>query len=381
METVLRLQIDALCIAVLLVIAPAVERRAAGTRSGRAPDARAFMGLIASTVAILAFDAAGWAIDGMPGRAGRAAVYAADCAYYLAHPLPTLLYIVYADFQVRGDPARSERIVRPLAAVFAALGLLAISAPLNGLLFSVDGANRYVRGPAFGIYAIALFGLTAFSILPAVVHRKNLRPGVFWTLLAYPVPVIVAAVLQNLRYGLVLIWPATTVFLVAAGSNIQRRRATTDHLTGAANRRSLDEELERLVAAGRPARRFGGMLLDLDDFKSINDRLGHEAGDRALEDAAAILAQAVRREDIVARFGGDEFVLLLPGADEATLAEVAARVRRKAEAHNASSSRPYALAFSVGAGIYDPAADGSAQAFLARLDAAMYADKAARRRS
>ncbi|HRZ66218.1 MAG TPA: GGDEF domain-containing protein, partial [Spirochaetia bacterium] len=74
-------------------------------------------------------------------------------------------------------------------------------------------------------------------------------------------------------------------------------------------------------------------MVDLDDFKSINDRLGHEAGDRALEDAAAILRASVRAEDLVTRFGGDEFVVLLPNATEESLAEIAGRIRRRTESH------------------------------------------------
>jgi diguanylate cyclase (GGDEF)-like protein len=120
-------------------------------------------------------------------------------------------------------------------------------------------------------------------------------------------------------------------------------------------------------------------MVDLDEFKSINDHLGHEAGDRALEDAAAILRSSIRSEDIVTRYGGDEFVVLLPNATGDSLSEIVDRVVRRTEAHNASSGRPYKLAFSVGASLYDPERDGTATGFLSRLDAEMYRDKAARK--
>lgn len=380
MENFLRIQINALCVVILVVISPALERRAAGARI--AADARAFRGLVASTAAMLILDTAGWALGGAPGLAGRIAIYAVNCAYYCVHPVPIMLYILYADFQVHRDDARSARLRKPLLAVFAILVALALTTPLTGFEFTVDEANHYVRGWGFPALAAMLFGLMGFAAVIVFAGRRKVSPQVYWTLLAFPLPVLTAAVAQDLVYGFVLVWPTTTIFLVAATVNIQRRRASTDHLTGAANRRSLDEALERLVGGAKAgAKRFGGILLDLNDFKSINDNYGHESGDRALEDAAAILRSAVRQEDTVARYGGDEFVVLLPNASEASLSDVVERIRRKTESQDATAARPYRLSFSVGAALYDPVSDGSAERFLSRLDASMYEDKAARKKN
>lgn len=91
------------------------------------------------------------------------------------------------------------------------------------------------------------------------------------------------------------------------------RRALTDTLTGLANRRAFDEELARQVASsGRYGRPLSLAMLDVDDFKSINDRFGHDAGDAALIAVADAIIDVVRRADICFRWGGDEFVLLLP---------------------------------------------------------------------
>jgi len=379
METVLRIELSLLCVAILAVIEIFLERRSAQRSAERLLDIRLFKWLLRSTTAMLLLDATAWALGGARGAAARVAHCAVDIAYFCVHPMPTLVYIAYTDFQIHCDAGRIRRLARPLLAVEALLAALAISSPATGFIFRIDASNRYIRGPGFPVLAAMLFGLLAWSAASVVANRKRLSPKVFWTLLAYPLPVAAAALIQDLRYGLVLVWPVTAIFLLVAALNIQRRNAATDHLTGAANRRSLDEELERLVDGGRQEKPFGGFMADLDDFKSINDRLGHEAGDRALEDAAAILRASVRAEDLVARYGGDEFVVLLPGATEAAIAEIVRRLARKTESLNASGTRSYRLAFSVGAALYDPAADGSAAAFLARLDEAMYRDKAARK--
>lgn len=92
--------------------------------------------------------------------------------------------------------------------------------------------------------------------------------------------------------------------------------ARTDDLTGLANRRHLNERLERELARASQRRQpLSLLLLDLDDFKQINDSNGHHAGDNALRQIADILGQSLREQDLAARLGGDEFALLLPNTD------------------------------------------------------------------
>lgn len=105
-------------------------------------------------------------------------------------------------------------------------------------------------------------------------------------------------------------------------------RARTDALTGLANRRYFDEQLRRVIAE---TDRFGGtsslMLVDIDDFKAINDTYGHEAGDAVLRQLGKILGDGVRAVDICARYGGEELVILLPQTPIAGAAELAERLR------------------------------------------------------
>jgi len=87
-------------------------------------------------------------------------------------------------------------------------------------------------------------------------------------------------------------------------------------LTGLYNRRYLEEVLEREIRrAGRAAQSLGLLMLDLDHFKRFNDTFGHDAGDAVLREAATLLLKNVRAEDFVCRFGGEEFVVILPTAD------------------------------------------------------------------
>jgi len=99
--------------------------------------------------------------------------------------------------------------------------------------------------------------------------------------------------------------------------------ALTDELTGVGNRRALYREGEEVLRAGRP---MSAVLFDIDSFKSINDTYGHLSGDRVLIDIAAVLKEHTRYGDILARFGGDEFVILLPDTDIEHARRIAERI-------------------------------------------------------
>lgn len=108
-----------------------------------------------------------------------------------------------------------------------------------------------------------------------------------------------------------------------------RAQAYRDALTGLANRAALKDSAAReLARARRLGQPLGMLILDIDHFKSVNDRLGHAAGDEVLRAVAQALRNALRREDEIGRFGGEEFVALLPGAGELELALIGERLRR-----------------------------------------------------
>ena len=108
------------------------------------------------------------------------------------------------------------------------------------------------------------------------------------------------------------------------------RLAATDALTGLPNRRQADEMLQRLVAAARRAGRpLAVVLVDLDHFKAINDRFGHAAGDVGLRETGAAIRELLRASDHVARFGGEEFLVLLPDTSGPDAVAVAHKLRRR----------------------------------------------------
>lgn len=155
-------------------------------------------------------------------------------------------------------------------------------------------------------------------------------------------------------------------------------QATTDQLTGLANRRAMDPALGKLTSA---AAGFVLLHLDLDFFKEVNDKYGHAAGDHVLQIAAERLIQSTRAQDVVLRLGGDEFMVILSNLTATR------RVRRVAERIIDSLEMPIPfgeetveISASIGASLAAPGMAVDADALMREADTALYAAKAAGRR-
>jgi diguanylate cyclase (GGDEF)-like protein len=170
--------------------------------------------------------------------------------------------------------------------------------------------------------------------------------------------------------------------LVASRSQTEAGRlayaATVDALTGLLNRTYLDgrlhQEFERAKRAGN---QLAVVMADVDDFKKINDTHGHQIGDAVLQVVGAIIRSAVRVFDVCARYGGDEFAILMPSTDHASAAACAERIRRRVSEYRGSPVATIlpALTMSVGVAVIE-AGETSAELIL-RADRALYQAKAA----
>jgi len=155
--------------------------------------------------------------------------------------------------------------------------------------------------------------------------------------------------------------------------------ATIDELTGLSNRRGfLAVSVHALAQCVRTQRDASLLFFDLDDFKQINDTLGHAAGDRVLTEFSALLREAFRDSDVVARLGGDEFCVLLTGASSDELEFPLQRFADALVARNEASQLAYELNYSVGAVCFDPSRHRSPEDLLRDADAYMYRQKRAK---
>lgn len=160
--------------------------------------------------------------------------------------------------------------------------------------------------------------------------------------------------------------------LALANANLENL-SLTDDLTGLYNRKGFLALVEhRVKLAYRSGDAFCVAFVDLDGLKQINDRFGHQEGNRALMDTAGVLRDCFRESDVIARLGGDEFAIFVGEADDR---QIANRIQHKLAARNAASRVDYRLSLSVGIVSGNPAKRSNIETLLAEADQLMYQQK------
>lgn len=157
--------------------------------------------------------------------------------------------------------------------------------------------------------------------------------------------------------------------------NIQNHSMSTDYLTGVNNRKKLDVYLQEKINSITKSKTFSAIMIDLDDFKCINDNFGHDTGDVALQISAKLLNNCVRDKDFIARYGGDEFCVVLETCNIKDLEIIVNRIKIAVETFNESSNQPYKLGFSMGYSVYDYNSHMTAEEFQKHIDTLMYENK------
>jgi two-component system cell cycle response regulator len=161
------------------------------------------------------------------------------------------------------------------------------------------------------------------------------------------------------------------------GQEQMRHLAETDALTNCFNRRALMEKLEQeMDRAARYATMLTGMMIDIDNFKQINDTHGHLVGDRVLKQLANLLKREQRSVDIVARYGGEEFVVLLPETTAAESRNFAERILRRVATHDfGEAGRPVRVTISIGIASYPDERVSDGESLLRLADSHLYRAK------
>ena len=236
------------------------------------------------------------------------------------------------------------------------------------------------------LLGMASSALTAYSAVREIALATfivTLMPAAIWFLFQGDV-LRVAMGLGGLLY-LASSWRATAILARAMHRNIQLTHeldsarasaelaAQTDELTGLKNRRAFTElgerALHRCRRAGRPV---SVMVLDLDQFKSINDRFGHAAGDRALILLSRAIRDCLREDDVCGRLGGEEFAVVMPGTSDSDALQVAERIRQAiGQTRLSGDGKDYNITVSVGVAF----GAGELDELINQADLAMYQAK------
>ena len=221
------------------------------------------------------------------------------------------------------------------------------------LLVAVIGSHGALGGPVMGVNQLVVVGMAALSsALGQELSYLRLRRGLE----------------QQFELRAVTQSSQRQEHHVSELNRELVQTARVDAVTGLGNRRGLDEALESLAG-----QRLAAILLDLDHFKSFNDRFGHLAGDSALARIGELLRDTVRADDLAFRYGGEEFLVLIPGGEDDGAARLAERIRLTLR--NDAETGAHGLTVSAGVAAADRFSSSDPVPLLRRADTALYQAK------
>jgi diguanylate cyclase (GGDEF)-like protein len=294
---------------------------------------------------------------------------------FLLNAILPSLWLLYVHFQVFRDEGKTRRLYYPLFAINGANAVMVILSQFFGWFYYIDSDNTYHRGPLFLLSASITIVMLLIAFVIIIVNHKKIEKKHFFSLVFFAVPPFLCIVLQIAFYGISLMLNSVVLSLLIVFLNIQNHSLHIDYLTEVNNRKKLEVYLKEKIGKCTKDKTFSAIMIDLNDFKSINDTFGHDIGDSALQMSAKLLKNCLRSKDFIARYGGDEFCIVLDISNRNELEEIACRINSCIEKYNESSVQPYKLGFSMGYAVYDYHSHMKAEEFQKQIDKLMYENK------
>ncbi len=324
------------------------------------------LGALAETVSFL--------VDGMTFPGAFQINYLANSLAFLGTVTIGFLWSLYADLRIFRNYKRSSRRTRVLCIPWV-IEVVAILANLagTGILFTISAGNVYQRASGAILGYISLMIYFAYSVVLVLKSKKDGSNLHFFPIQYFVGPCLAGVLLQYFFYGITVSWVSVAVALVFVQMQTYAENIYRDELSGLFNRRFLNRMLDKLAATS--AGDLFGIMLDINDFKAINDNFGHNVGDRAICAVGDALFRSIPAGAKAIRYAGDEFIVLLPRANEEQVIEAMADIRQALSQVNESKTELFCLDASMGYARFGKGDD--AQAFLHRMDEMMYEEKRA----
>lgn len=337
-------------------------------------DFRIF-GLLAHTNAILLLlEMVLRIINGKPGYYIRLLSISIIVLYNILNPIICMIWHDYVYYYIYGERVTIKRICLPILFPVILNVVLSISSIFTEIYFVLDDNNIYYKGR----YIYALLGICLYMIIYTniflVKNKRSISQKEFIYFILFVIPPIISGIIQAVVpvSGLGVIWHTTALSICIIFINIQKEMMNTDYLTGINNRRCLDNYLRTIESKYEL---IAGIMIDIDSFKTINDNYGHVQGDQALRYTSQILKDTFSEKDFIARYGGDEFVVLMEIKDQYQLTTMVQNLSDNIARFNSEKIVPYEISLSMGYDYYTKELGISANEFIARIDHLLYLNK------
>lgn len=296
---------------------------------------------------------------------------------FLLSPILPSLWLLYVHYQVYKK--YTKKVIYLILILNSVNAVILVLTQFFGFYYYIDSDNIYHRGPLFLLAASFTVVLLLVAFVIIVANREKIEEKYYFSLAFFAFPPFVCIILQIAFYGISLMLNSVVLSLFIVLLNIQNENMDTDFLTGVKNRKKLEIYLKEKVSTSTKDKTFSAIMIDIDDFKAINDIYGHDMGDNALQTSAKLLGSCIRSNDFIARYGGDEFCIVLDVWNSDELEDVISRINDCIENYNESSVQPYKLSFSMGYAMYHYQSHMKVEEFQKQIDALMYEKKQAKK--
>ncbi len=331
-----------------------------------------FFALIAETATFL--------VDKKPGIIITILQYLTNSYLFLASSCVAVLWVLFVDIRIFRSMKRIKRWFKVLIIPYAILVVFVICDLFGvGLLFSIIEQNEYQRGSIVFLSYIFIFICFVITLVLAILAVKRNGHICFFPVHYFVLPSLLGTIAQGLFYGLSIGWLCTSVALLFVQLHLANQNAYEDELSGLYNRKYFGFMVEKLTR-NRRNRFIGAIMMDIDDFKLINDEFGHSVGDDAIRSFGRILTNTNTADTIAFRVGGDEFVVLHIGGTETEIKELSVTINEQLSEFNETSEKPYKLSVSMGLSNCNTNHTNNLDYFFHELDQLMYEQKALKSR-
>ena len=257
---------------------------------------------------------------------------------------------------------------------YANVALVTISTLFDLKWFYYYVGTEYYRGDFYMLRGMIHVLLCLMVLAYVIICRENITRAYRLPIMMFPLIVAFGGYLQVMVINMNMEYAATVIACLVLFIYVQKRDVNLDYLTGVVNRRGIDMALRKAIIESRE-KKFSAIMIDIDYFKTINDRFGHKVGDEVLEGIAEVLRESFDMGDIVGRFGGDEFCIISRITDDSELERRIEIVRDAVSQIDWSNKSDMKLSISAGAAVYESESGMKPKEFMESIDRRMYEEK------
>lgn len=357
---------------ILLAVLMLLVSGSHSTRSTSTRQNRSFRRMIYALLVLLLLDS----VSCLPDLFGNGWMPIASFARGMVRSLEAFCYplmLDYIDSLVTGKQEFRKAFRKGLYALACVNAVLHIcSWMFSWNLFNHYENNIYVYGK-LPDYRIGLNCIFALSLeLFVFLFRQNIDKRFRIPIIFGPIVVLVTGLIQDALH-IQVAFSGMILAMLILYMYVQGRYLNEDFLTGGMNRRKIDQTMHEYI---RKDMRFGAVMLDIDYFKTINDTLGHTIGDKVLQYVYLLLQNSFALGDEIARYGGDEFLIVTRDMDLTNLKKKLDKLKSNIAEANEACLFDCHLSISAGALVYDPKKKQTVDQFMKQLDDLLYENKA-----